>query len=102
VLDDLPNTRYVSLLPGTSSGLKYFCWDDECVVFVPGAGDTLMLTRIAWQVLSRICADHPDGISLTELLEGLGCGIPDDELVSLLKRSLEQFESRQLIESRTI
>ena len=80
--------------------MTHRCWDDQCVVFTSGAGDTLLLTHTAWQVLAAVNSNS-DGISFNQLVADLGCNDPDDELVSLLKGTLDHFESLQLIERLT-
>jgi PqqD family protein of HPr-rel-A system len=77
------------------------CWDDQYVVFIPGSGDTVLLTATAWQVLVAICAEN-NGISLSQLLAELDCSEFDEDLVSLLQRTIEQFESLQLIERLSV
>ena len=80
--------------------MSHRCWDDHCVIFTSGAGDTLLLTQTAWQVLAAVYA-KTDGVSFDELMTQLGCSHPDEELESMLMRTLEHFQSLQLIERRT-
>ena len=100
MLIDSLTTRYICTLAGYSSAISHRCWDGECVVFIAGAGDTLLLTRTAWEVLAAVSAEA-DGVSFGQLVADLGCSDPDDELVSLFERTLEHFESLQLIERLT-
>lgn len=32
-------------------GLHYRCWDDECVVFDAGSGDTFLVSRLVGEIL---------------------------------------------------
>jgi PqqD family protein of HPr-rel-A system len=97
VLANSSNTRYICRLPACSEAISHRCWDDQCVVFIPGSGDTLLLTATALQVLAVVQAEK-DGVSLSHLAAVLGIRESDEELCSLLKQTIEQFESLGLIE----
>ena len=83
-----------------SLSLRHHCWNDHCVVFDPGSGDTLLLTLTAWQVLSSVYSNQPD-ISLPQLALELECGEPDAEMANLLQQTLAHFETLGLIEKLT-
>ena len=80
-----------------SPALRHHCWNDHCVVFDPGSGDTLLLTLTAWQVLS-IVRSNQSGISFPQLALELECGKPDAEIANLLQQTLVHFETMGLIE----
>ena len=85
---------------GRSPALRHHCWNDHCVVFDPGSGDTLLLTLTAWQVLSIVRSNQP-GISFSQLALELECGEPDAEMANLLQQTLAHFETLGLIEKLT-
>jgi PqqD family protein of HPr-rel-A system len=80
--------------------LRHHCWNDRCVIFDPGSGDTLLLTVTAWQVLSSVYSDT-SGISFPQLAIELQCGEPDAEMANLLQQTLAHFETLGLIEKLT-